>query len=76
MDQTVALTATVAPSNATNKTVTFKSANETLATVDGDGVVTGVKATEPDTPVIITVTTNDGNQIDTCAVTVTAPPAV
>ena len=76
MGQTVALTATVAPSNATNKTVTFKSANETLATVDGDGVVTGVKATEPDTPVIITVTTNDGNQIDTCAVTVTAPPAV
>ena len=73
MDQTVALTATVAPSNATNKTVTFKSADETLATVDGDGVVTGVKATEPDTPVIITVTTNDGNQIDTCAVTVTAP---
>lgn len=53
--------------------MTFKSADETLATVDGEGVVTGVKATEPDTPVIITVTTNDGNQIDTCAVTVTAP---
>lgn len=76
MGQTVAVKATVAPSNATNKTVTFKSADETLATVDGDGVVTGVKATEPDTPVIITVTTNDGNQIDTCAVTVTAPPGV
>lgn len=73
MGNTVALTATVAPSNATDKTVTFKSADETLATVDNQGVVTGVKATEPDTTVVITVTTNDGNQTDTCAVTVTNP---
>ncbi len=73
MGQTVTLTATVSPSNATDKTVTFKSADETLATVDNNGVVTGVKATEPDTPVVITVTTNDGNQTDTCSVTVTNP---
>lgn len=73
MGKTVSLTATVAPSNATDKTVTFKSADDTLATVDNQGVVTGVKATEPDTPVVITVTTNDGNQTDTCAVTVTNP---
>lgn len=73
MGNTVALTATVAPSNATDKTVTFKSADDTLATVDNKGVVTGVKATEPDTPVVITVTTNDGNKTDTCAVTVTNP---
>lgn len=53
--------------------MTFKSADETLATVDNKGVVTGVKATEPDTPVVITVTTNDGNKTDTCAVTVTDP---
>lgn len=72
MGQTVTLTATVTPSNATDKTVTFKSADETLATVDNQGVVTGVTATEPDTPVVIRVTTNDGNQTDTCAVTVTA----
>lgn len=72
MGQTVTLTATVAPSNATDKKVTFKSADETLATVDNKGVVTGVKATEPGTPVFITVTTYDGNQTDTCAVTVTA----
>ena len=72
MGQTVTLTATVTPSNATDTKVTFKSADETLATVDNKGVVTGVKATEPDTPVVITVTTNDGNQTDTCAVTVTA----
>lgn len=73
MGNTVALTSTVDPSNATDKTVTFKSADETLATVDNQGVVTGVKATEPDTPVVITVTTNDGNKTDTCAVTVTNP---
>lgn len=73
MGQTVTLTATVTPSNATDKTVTFKSADETLATVDTEGVVTGVTATEPDTPVVITVTTNDGNKTDTCAVTVTNP---
>lgn len=68
---TTPLTAAISPENATNKTVTFSSGNDELATVDTNGVVTGVKATEPDTPVIITVTTNDGNQTDTCAVTVT-----
>ena len=73
MGKTVALTATVTPSNATDKTVTFKSADETLATVNNEGVVTGVKATEPDTPVGIVVTTNDGKQTDTAMVTVTAP---
>ena len=70
MGKTVALTATVFPSNATDKTVRFKSADETLARVDNNGVVTGVKSTEPGKPVVITVTTNDGNHSDTCVVTV------
>lgn len=69
---TTSLTATISPENATDKTVTFSSTNDALATVDTSGVVTGVKATEPDTPVIITVTTKDGSKIDTCEVTVTA----
>ena len=68
MGQTVALTAAVAPSNATDKTVAYSSSAEATATVDGNGVVTGIVAGEA----TITVTTNDGNQIDTCAVTVTA----
>ena len=40
---TVKLTASVAPSNATNKTLTWKSSNTSIATVS-NGVVTGVSA--------------------------------
>ena len=39
----VTLTATVAPSNATNKSITWSSSNSSVATVSG-GVVTGVSA--------------------------------
>jgi len=63
---TAALTATVAPDNATNKAVTWASSNESVATV-ANGVVTAVaKGTAT-----ITVTTVDGSFTDTCAVTVT-----
>ena len=41
---TVALTATVAPSNATDKTITWSSSNTAVAKVSSSGVVTGVKA--------------------------------
>ena len=62
---TLALTATVAPSNATYKGVTWSSSDEAVATVT-DGVVTG-KAVGM---VIITVTTADGGMTATCTVTV------
>ena len=39
-----ALTATVSPANATNKTVNFSSSNESVATVDANGNITAVKA--------------------------------
>lgn len=65
---TTQLTATVQPDNATNKAVTYKSSDETKATVDDKGVVTGVSAGTAD----ITVTTADGNKTDKTAVTVTA----
>lgn len=59
------LTATVAPSNATNKNVTWTSNNTTVATVD-NGVVTA-KAAGTAT---ITVKTEDGNKTASCTVTV------
>ncbi len=67
------LTATVAPSNASNKVVTWSSSNESVATVDATGEVTAVAAGTA----TITVTTVDGGFTDVCEVTVTnvTPPA-
>lgn len=62
------LIATVAPATASNKTVTWKSSDDTVATVDTTGNVTGQKAGTA----TITVTTADGSKTATCAVTVTA----
>ena len=65
---TTTLTETVAPSNATNKTVSWSTSNSSVATVS-NGVVTGVSAGSA----VITVTTQDGGFTDTCTVTVTEP---
>ena len=64
---TETLTATVEPSDATNKNVTWSTSDASIATVT-DGVVTAVA---PGTATI-TVTTEDGNKAATCAVTLTA----
>ena len=61
----VTLVATVAPTNATNKNVTWESSDETVATVDQTGKVTAVKAGTA----TITVKA-EGNKTATCAVTV------
>ncbi len=66
--KTETLTATVSPSDATNKAVTWKSANDKIAKVDANGKVTAVKAGT----VTIMVTTNNGKTA-TCTVTVTQP---
>lgn len=63
---TLQLTATVAPSNASNKNVTWKSSNTNIATVDSNGKVTGKAVGEA----TITVTTADGGKTATCKVTV------
>ena len=65
--ETLTLTATVAPSNATNKSVTWSSSNNTVATV-ADGVVTA----KADGTATITVTTDDGKNTATCTVSVYA----
>ncbi len=66
VDGTVQLIPTVLPANATDKTVSYGSSAEGIATVSEAGLVTAV-ATGTAT---ITVTTTDGGFTDTCAVTV------
>ena len=64
--ETVTLIPTVLPDDATDKSVTWSSSNETVATVSNEGVVTAVAAGTA----TITVTTTDGAKTATCAVTV------
>ena len=66
VEGTVELNAVVTPDNALDKSVTYESADEYIATVDETGVVTGhhIGTTT------ITVTTNDGGFTDTIDVTV------
>ena len=66
--ETETLTATVRPDNANNRKVTWSSDKTEVATVDGAGRVTAVKAGEA----VVTVTTEDGGRTATCAVTVKA----
>ena len=63
------LTAKVAPSNATNKAVTFSSSDTAIATVGKTGKVTAIKAGKAN----ITVKTADRAKTAECALTVTAP---
>ena len=73
-EETVTLEATVAPDDATDKTVTWSSNKTGVATVDADGKVTAVKAGTA----TITATATNGtdavtdDQTATCTVTVTA----
>ena len=60
------LIATVSPSDATNKSVTFTSTNPSVATVDNNGLITSVEEGEA----VITVTTIDGNKTAMCRVIV------
>lgn len=64
--KTEILTATVTPTNATNKAVTWSSNNTAVATVDNGTITAKAKGAAT-----ITVRTSDGNKTATCVVTVT-----
>lgn len=64
------LTATVAPGNASDKTVTWKSDNDSIAKVDNNGKVTAGKKAGTTK---ITATTKDGGKTATCTVAVVNP---
>ncbi len=68
--KTETLIATVLPDKVVDKTVSWTSSNNTVATVAPNGTVTGVEAGKA----TITVTTNDGDKTATCEVTVEAKP--
>ena len=67
--KTKTLTATISPSSASNKNVTWKSSNTSIVKISSKGVVTAVAAGTA----VITVTSKDGNVSTTCRVTVTQP---
>ena len=67
MREQVQLSAQITPGNANNKSYTWTSSDENIATVSADGVVTGVSAGTA----VITAKTNDGNKTGTCTITVT-----
>lgn len=62
------LTASVLPENADNKTITWTSSDESVATVNGAGKVTALCAGET------VITAKAGNMTDECRVTVSALP--
>ena len=64
--KSLTLIATVTPDNATDKTVTWTTSDQSVATVDSTGIVTGIKAGTA------TITAKAGEKTATCTVTVTA----
>ncbi len=72
IDDTLQLTAEIAPADASEQDVTWSSGNQAVAVVNSDGLVTALGAGTTD----ITVTTVDGGFSDTYTLTVEPDPAI
>lgn len=69
-EENTTLVPTILPSDASNQDVTWESANESIATVDENGVINAIEVGQT----TITVSTVDGNFKATCTVTVVPIP--
>ena len=67
-DENITLTASVLPAEAENKSVSWASSNESVATVNSNGLITACGVGSA----VITATTVDGKYTDTCDVRVVA----
>lgn len=68
VNETIQLSETVSPANATDKSVNWSTGNASVATVNSNGLVTA----QGDGTTTITATTNDGSFTANCSVTVTS----
>ncbi len=67
INESLSISATVVPTNATNKDIVWTSSNNAIATVDANGVVTPIAIGTVD----IIATTVDGDFSDICKLTIT-----
>ena len=67
--ETVQASATILPAEATYRTVKWSSSDESIATVDINGVVTGQSSSTNNAKVIITATALDGSGVSASAMT-------
>lgn len=65
------VSASIRPNDAKNKTISWSSANSSIASVSSEGKITGIK---PGTTTITASTTDGSGLIQTCKVTVTKKP--
>lgn len=68
VDATEQITTVFTPATASNRTLSYSSSNEAVATVSASGLITAVGAGS----CVITVTAEDGGATDTVAITVSA----
>lgn len=62
------LIANITPSNATNTSIVWSSSNDSVASVNSNGVVTGIETGTA----VITAKTIDGNLVDSCIINVSS----